>query len=441
MKKRNLFLLVLPLLLSACSGGNEKPQTDIKVQNLRYEGTTLKFDAIDGATGYSLRLSKNDVVVFNDVIGLNSIDLAPLNVYGNVKVSVCPLFTDKLAKYADLDIVSLAKFDEMFFEAETGCYNIGTGKDVSNYRWNECASDTYYVGGIDDAGQGVYFNILMPFSGTFELQCFYTSLPTYVNAHDDVLLNDEFVGQLHFDEGRGWFGPTEDAEHIDYFLHLPCAKLSINFKKGWNTLSIFKNGSPEDDWGGNAELDYFKIIGNNQTYNPDDIEGLFGAEPAYYRLEGEMGSPRKFNKESRRRECKNAPIVEKGMEKFSNSFVLGNIESDFDGVEWRFKAKKSGKYAIKLCYSSMAFPGSKKAKPTYIVTDEPIDLGQEEFFDFYPHYRMAELDYTEDWSTFALTDEVQLDLQKGVNYIYCLLLDEENSGYFEIDYADIRMVD
>lgn len=434
MKKRILLLPFMLLTITACNNsGGGLPQTDITVNNLKYENTVLSFDKVDDATGYSLKLIKNNSILFEDVITKNSIDLSVFNVYGNIEVDVCPLFKEKLGKSSVISIISLKKFDKIFFEAESGCYNIGTGKEVSNYRWNECASDTYYMGGIDDAGQGVYYNLLIPRAGTYELRCHYASLAEYVNAHDDVLVNNVYSGQLHFNEGKGWFGSSP----VSYLLNLPVAKINVSLNEGWNTISVFKNGSAADNWGSFAELDYFELIGNGETYNPDVLEKQYGKEPEYYRLEGEMGSPRKLNKESLRRECKNPPIVQKAGESFSNNFVLGSLESDYDGVEWRFKTQKSGKYNLILSYASMEFEGSKKPKPTFVVTQDPIDLDDNDLFDYYKHYYMPQLEYTSSWSTFSRTEEIVLDLEQGVNYIYCLLLDSEDSGYFEIDYADI----
>ena len=438
MKKRFLLLPLLALTLACCaeSKDNSLPEVDIAVTNLKYEGTTLCFDSVESAIGYSLQLVKNKQVLFDDVIQKESIDLSPLNVYGNVEASVRPLFADKVGKSTAISIVSLKKFDSLYIEAESGSYNIGTGKDLSNYRWNECASDTYYIGGIDDRGQGVYFNLLIPFDGTYEFRCHYAAMLDDKNAHDDVWVNNAYAGRFEFNEGQGWFGSSP----VGYLMNLPVAKTNITLHKGWNTVSVFKMGTAADNWGSFAELDYFEIIGSGEAYNPDELEASFGKEPSVYRLEAEMGSPRRFNTDTFIYECKNAPVISEGGATFSNDFCLGNIESDYDGVEWRFKAKQEGKYALKLNYASQAFEGSKKPRPTYVVTQEPIDVEDGYLFAEYKQYVLPELDYTSSWVDFIDAPEIEIDLEKGVNYIYCLLLDDQGSGYFRIDYADMRFV-
>ena len=438
MKKKLILLPILLMTLASCSANNDNslPQVDITVSNLRYEGTTLSFDKVESATGYSLQLMKNEQVLFDDVIKKETIDLSPLNVYGNVEVSVRPLFDDKVGKSVSLSIVSLKKFDKLYIEAESGSYNIGTGKDLSNYRWNECASDTYYIGGIDDRGQGVYFNLLIPFEGTYEFRCHYAAMLNDNNAHDDVWVNNAYAGRFNFNKGQGWFGSSP----VGYLTNLPVATVNITLNKGWNTVSVFKMGTAADNWGSFAELDYFEIMGNNNTYNPDELEAAYGNEPAVYRLEAEMGSPRRFNTDTFVYECKNAPVISEEGAIFSNNFCLGNIENDYDGVEWRFKAKKEGKYAIKLNYAAKEFSGSKKPRPTYVVTQEPIDVEDGYLFKDYKQYVLPELDYTSSWVDFKDTMEMEIDLEKGVNYIYCLLLDSQNSGYFRIDYADMHFV-
>ena len=82
-------------------------------------------------------------------------------------------------------------------------------------------------------------------------------------------------------------------------------------------------------------MDYFVLKGDGTKYNSEELKE-FGNEPEYYRLEAEMGSPRRKNKNNGIYECKNPAIVEKNGKKFSNGFILGNIESNYDGVEWQF---------------------------------------------------------------------------------------------------------
>lgn len=130
-----------------------------------------------------------------------------------------------------------------------------------------------------------------------------------------------------------------------------------------------KNGDSSDNWGDYAELDYFVIHGDGSEYNADDLLE-YGETPAYYRLEAEMGSPRLKNKNSNMYMCKNPPIVQQDGLVYSNGFIMGNIESNYDGVEWQFNSPVKAKYRVRLAYAAGAFEGSTPARPSFIVTQK-----------------------------------------------------------------------
>ena len=54
---------------------------------------------------------------------------------------------------------------------------------------------------------------------------------------------------------------------------------------------------------------------------------------------------------------------------------------------------------------------------------------------------MEELEYT-GWDNIVIAEEkIILDLEQGKNFIYCLKLDTANSGIFQVDYIDVRLVE
>ena len=187
------------------------------------------------------------------------------------------------------------------------------------------AGEVAYVGGLDDAGQGVYINYLCPVAGTFAFDAYYCmdEVGGFKTAHNDVWVNGEYQTRLDFTELTGWGGDKFNAAKTT---------AEITLKKGWNTISVMKNGDASDNWGGFAELDYFVINGNGDKYNADDLV-QYGVSPSAYRLEAEMGSPRRKNPENNLYECKNPAIAGGGEFTYSNNFLLGNIESNYDGVE------------------------------------------------------------------------------------------------------------
>lgn len=201
-----------------------------------------------------------------------------------------------------------------------------------------------------------------------------------------------------------------------------------------------KNGDASDNWGGFAELDYFVIKGSGESYNVDDLLD-YGERPAAYRLEAEMGSPRKKNLANNLYECKNPAIADNGSNNYSNGFILGGIESNYDGVEWHFNSPVKAKYRVKIAYASGEFAGSKNAAPSFMVTQEQVAMFRNADFDDMQKATFENLPYT-GWNNVTVAEGyVEIVLEKGKNFIYCLKLDGVGSGFFQIDYADLTFVE
>ena len=409
-------------------GGKAKVKLP-NIEGISYEDGVLSFNAVEGATKYEYTFTHKGELVYKDTLDVTSLDVESLGLEGNINLSVVAKSDNGESDPATYTFTVLSTFDVVVFEAENYLYNFGTGKANSNFRNNPQASNGAYVGGLDDAGHGIYINYLCPFEGDFKFESTYCYQRTsaITEAHHDVWVNGAFQTKFIYTVETGWGGATFTPEVAETTIHL---------KKGWNTISIMKNGDSSDNWGDYAEIDLVKLYGNNEKYNIDDLDE-YGERPEKFRLEAEMGSPRrKFP--NGLYQCKNPCIKEHDDKKFSNGFLMGNIENKYDGVEWHFDSPVAAKYRISLCYAAGSFEGSQKARPSFIVTQEFVGLQKNVDFLEHPIQQMSELEYT-GWDNPTIAEQTfELELQQGDNFIYCLLM--EGSGFFQIDYADLVFI-
>lgn len=431
MKKSISAILIIVLVLfafAACSGSGAGAKLD-SVSNVSFEGGVLSFDGVAQASKYDITIKHRGETVYEDSVTDTSIDVESIGVAGNLTVSIVATNGKAKSDAVDFDFTVLSAFGDVELEAEDYLSNYGTGKNDSNFRNNTLAHKGAYVGGIDDAGQGVYINYLCPVAGTFDFTVYYCHEGS--GAHQDMWVNGEYQTRIDYTENTGWGGAGFDAANVTVLITL---------EKGWNTISIMKNGDSSDNWGDFAELDYFVIHGDGSEYNVDDLLE-YGERPAYYRLEAEMGSPRRKNTGSNVYECKNPAIVQNGDQKYSNGFLLGNIESNFDGVEWQFNSPVKAKYKVTLAYAAGEFDGSKKARPSLIVTQEEVGLAKGIDFLDMDIVTFDELPYT-GWNNVVVAEQtVEIVLEAGKNFIYCLKLANVDCGIFQLDYIDISFIE
>lgn len=413
--------MLCTLPLAACGGkGLSAPE------GFSFSDGILSFGAVEGAESYEVEFVHGGETVYSDTVTETSFDMEGLGLEGNLTVTVRPKQGKKLGPESSYDFTVLSTFGDVEFEAEDYLYNFG-GSENSNFRNNPLAHKGAYVGGIDDAGQGVYINYLCPVAGEFDFTAYYT---TDMNpAANEVWVNGVKQATFAFTEKTGWgeVGKYDAAE----------ATVKITLAKGWNTISVMKNGDESNEWGRYAELDYFVLKGTGEEYNIDDL-AVYGEHPKAYRLEAEMGTPRKKDAGTGLYGTKN-PAIKDG--NCSNGFILGGIENNYEGVEWHFWSEVRAKYRIKLSYASGEFEGSKLACPTFCVTQTPVQGFQSVDFEKHIAGTLSDLPYT-GWNQPQLADGyVDITLEAGDNYIYCLLLDSASSGFFQIDYADLSFVE
>lgn len=432
MKKILSTVLVVMFVLVAfvaCSDSNSGEKSIAAVSNISYEDGVISFDEVSDASSYDISIRHGNEVVYEDSLQDRYIDVESIGVEGNLTISIVARNDNAKSTPTEYDFTVLSIFDEVELEAEDFLANFGTGKANSNFRNNSLAHKGAYVGGLDDAGHGVYINYLCPVAGTYDFTVYYCH--EGYGAHHDMWVNGEYQTRIDYTENTGWGGARFDAANVT---------VSITLEKGWNTISIMKNGDSTDNWGDFAELDYFVIHGDGSTYNIDDL-AIYGEIPQYYRLEAEMGSPRCKNKTSKIYECKNPPIVQSGDQVYSNGFILGNIESNYDGVEWQFNSPVKAKYQVRLAYAAGSYDGSTNARPTFVVTQEEVGLAKGVDFEDKTMVTFDALPYT-GWGNITVAEQtIEIVLEAGKNFIYCLKLDAVNCGIFQLDYIDITFIE
>ncbi len=429
MKKAISIVLVALFVLCtfvACSNGGVKIAP---VSNIVFENGVVSFDKAEGATSYDIVIKHRGETVYEDSVTDTSIDIDSIGVAGNLTISIVACNGKAKSDAVEYPFTVLSTFGNVELEAEDYLTNFGTGKAGSNFRNNPLAHKGAYVGGIDDAGQGVYINYLCPVAGTFDFTVYYCH--EGAGAHQDMWVNGEYQTRIDYTKNTGWGGSRFDAANTT---------VKITLVKGWNTISIMKNGDASDNWGDYAELDYFVIHGDGSEYNVDDL-AQYGETPAYYRLEAEMGSPRCKNKVSNMYQCKNPPIAQADGFVYSNGFIIGNIESNYDGVEWQFNSPVKAKYQVKIAYASGSFDGSQPARPSFIVTQKEVGLAKGVDFNDMTKVTFDALPYT-GWGNVAVAEQtIEIVLEAGKNFIYCLKLDSVDCGIFQLDYIDISFVE
>lgn len=408
--KRILIVLCAHLLmfgLNACFQGELED-----VGNLKFEDELITFDEVSGADYYTFDFYRYGELVFQDEIDYNMYDLAGIGLDGgeyDVRVRAVNDQVESKGKF--IKVVVLSTVDDVIFEAENGLYNWGS-TSLSCYRNNPLAHEGAYVGGIDDAGQGVYFYYFNYIAGEYDFECYYTTESE--NCQVDVVINGNIQTTIHLDEitGYGGVGVYDSA----------CAMTKIYLEQGWNAINIIKNGDETNDYGGFAELDYFILRGTGEKYNVADYANYDLEYPPYLRLEAELGCPIKIM--GGYQTTKNSAIAS---DNCSNGFILGGMDEIGDGVEWHFSCDYSGKYQIRVAY---AHNNSDKENTTisfFLATKR----------NFKKNRIDMKLDSGLGWENVLINSTtITYELEAGNEY-FIYALKQEGSCSFQIDYIDL----
>ena len=195
-----LILLVFGCFITACDG--TKILDD--VNNLKFENELITFDEVEGAEYYTFDFYHQGELVFQDELDYNMYDLAGVGLDGGeYTVRVCAASSNGFSQGKFVDVVVLSTVDDVIFEAENGLYNWGS-TTTSCYRNNPLAHEGAYVGGLDDAGQGLYFYYFNYIAGEYDFECYYTT--ALENCQVEVVVNGKAQGIFKCDEVNGWGG-------------------------------------------------------------------------------------------------------------------------------------------------------------------------------------------------------------------------------------------
>lgn len=406
---------------SNSSSQSSSPLVLAPVTGLSYHDGKLAFQEVKGAEGYKVSINHQGENVYSSSIKTTEVDIASLELSGSLVAKVKAYQGSTESTEASLDFTVNITFGDVAFEAENYLYNFGTGKETSNFRNNTLAHGGAYVGGIDDAGQGIFINYLCPVAGTFVFDGYYTT--DMAPAYNDVWVNGVSQARFAFDEKTGWGGADS--------YNAAKASVNVTLTKGWNTISVMKNGDSSDNWGSYAELDYFVLHGDKSEYNPDDLAS-YGSIPANFRLEAEMGSPRK--KTDNLNTVKNPCIKEDNDHHYSNGFLMGGIELPYDGVEWHFFSSEKARYSLKAGYAS----GQDGSYLSFYVSQKAIALTHDADFADMTSATIKGLENT-GWNKVAVSaSSAEVTFEAGENYLYCLKASD--SAIYQLDYVDASFV-
>ncbi|MDR0832519.1 MAG: hypothetical protein LBM99_06450 [Bacillales bacterium] len=217
-----------------------------------------------------------------------------------------------------LDTIGTHADREQLFEAEDLINN------TNHVRGNPLAHGGYYIGGIDNYGQGVSLNYYAFSAGTREFKVAYT---TDSNATKyNVLVNGSFSANLENLLKTGW--------GAEGFYEPKVATVTITLTAGWNRISVIKNDIFDDNY---IELDYFIVGGNNAGLYPYTTPELTS-----FRVEGEM--------------CKSSGGAPANHGSLSNWFAQGGIENG-GYLEAQVRVEETSSYTLRFSYCNGASTG------------------------------------------------------------------------------------
>lgn len=403
---------------------SDEPDGPSEVTDIASDGNSLTFTGVAGADSYAIEFTKGGEVLASGTTDSTSLDLSQFDLAGNYTVTVYAVKNGVRSEGASATLSFLTTFGDIVLEAEQGLMNYAL------YRGNEVAHGGAYVGGIDNAGQGVYFNVFSYAAGTYAFDCYYTTgSPTATNY---IYVNGEQTGTFSFTENTGW-GATGSYPSA-------MATAQVTLEEGWNTIAVIKNGTESDNYGSFAELDYFVLHGDGQQYNIDEYETPYDLSIApSYRLEGEYGAFLTRNTSGGEMSWSvtaNAPAPAADA---SGDFVMGNINDLGQGVEWAFLAPKAGRYSIEVAYARDSAASDEIAATFYFADERLSEIGALTA-DELAAYGKQELTLGagSGWGVPAVASEtIEVWLDAGENFIYAVKEGEGGTFYFQIDYIEL----
>ena len=395
-----------------------------KVENIKVENKILTFDAVSNAVSYEVEIYSEDKLVVSTIIGKPSLDLSLYYLMGSYDVKIKAVKGINSSEVVSAKINVLEKVEDVILEAESGLL------DYTLYKKNELAHGNVYIGNIDNCGQGIYYNYFCYVEGSYDLEVHY--LTEAIGSKHDVLINGEHSTTITYDENTGW-GTASN-------MNTAVKVVTVQFKQGWNTLCIIKNGTSDDNYGGWAELDYLVVKGMNYEYNPFEFETTIPS----YRLEAELGCAikRTETEEGYRWVNNNSNNVPMPVYNASAGYLRGDFAEVGEGIEWQLTCSKAGKYQVTISYATSS--EEESAKIYFYNSDKTFRDNTISALELLEKYNQTiiSLDDGNGWDNPKINEQTfVLELKEGSNFIYALREEATESGYFQIDYIELTYME
>lgn len=367
-------------------------------KNYRYT-TTNNVKNLD--TGYYIK-SNNSLISMekeNDEYKLN------LSLVKNQTISLVNNLDEEVNNYTSIkdgqyyityqndNFKVLAKEEDVILEAEDGVYDQTSTKTFQN----ALASGGLGACDMNNCGQGITLLHYSYFEGTYEVEINYWT--GEANSKQSIFVNNQKQATVLYTENNGWAPEGVKPATIT---------VSLSFKKGWNSISMFKDGTSTDSpaYGGYVMLDYLKVKAQeNHYYDPV----LFDETDLSYRVEAEQGH------------FEIGGNLPQSNNNASGGYFVGNFDAKGKYVEFKFKAPLAGEYDLQIGYAK----SNNKPTANILLNDELVELIN---FDNYEN---------EAWDHFNLnTHKTRLTLSNEINSIKVAI----EESWFCFDYIILTYV-
>lgn len=290
-----------------------------------YTDGKITFGAVKFATSYEVEILKGQTVVKSDSITAAEYDITALNLAaGKYEISVVAAYKAVKSDKATFEFSVLAVDTDVLLEAEDAVLN------KNHISVDGVAHGGAYALGIDDCGQGLYFRYYAYEAAEKTVEVIYST--ANAGSFMKFYVNGAYRKDVVFSENTGWFGDSKTSA---------TASVKLNFAQGWNEIYLVKIGTDADTpaYGGNAQIDYIKIIGSGKAYDIAE----FDMRSNSYKLEAECAQ---WHWADDRRPANWG-------EKFSLGYGLGDMKTD-DWFKVSFNVAESGTYKIQLGFGGAA---------------------------------------------------------------------------------------
>lgn len=289
-----------------------------------YADGKITFGAVKFATSYDIEILKGQTVLKTDSAVAAEYDITALNLAaGKYTVTAVANYKQIKSEKATYEFNVLAVDGDVLLEAEDAVLN------KNHISYDGVANGGAYALGIDDCGQGLYFRYYAYETAEKTVEVRYST--ANAGSFMKFYVNGAYQKNVVFSENTGWFGDTKTSA---------TASVTLNFAQGWNEIYLVKIGTDADTpaYGGNAQIDYIKILGSGKQYDVTQLDLSSNS----YKLEAECAQWHWQNGNQRPNDW--------STEGFSMGYGLGAMDNDGDGVKFNFKVAESGTYKIQLAF-------------------------------------------------------------------------------------------